>query len=1120
MIPIPENRDFYPINPIVNTIHLQEGDEEIIFSPIQQELVLEDIGFFQEEGHFPQLTLHFENYVKMWNEPFKSLKGIFNIKKQFMEPLYGFLSDVAFYFVIKEYNPLDTVDALFHQGCFSPESRELLRESIYTLNCFQNEDEFSCEPHLHFPTITMNQKLLLEKIYWLVLHPLYHFLETNIKEKRLSDLKFLFQDIDLIRMTFDSKYPELPEQLVSHIALHHCQTKTSLETHLHYFKALSKLSKDSIRECYFKILEINLQQDDATDIFQILLNVPSDSGMRLSFDCRLKKLEAGLSEMTTKLHDTHEGYKTIAITLPSLPLRPRYLKPSLIGQMVEGKSYVLKYEEYNFHVKHMPFHPLMEYAIHNLTSRIAGKITPPNLLVRLDVYTTTGKKSYPVIISERLQGKNLSNDWKNITLNQSYTWNFLCSVLTRPGDGKFSNYIIDNSQNLFCVDNQYSFVEPVDQGKIQFCSALFSLFPLESHLDQEVLKEFAALDIDALLLAWIEDVIRKEKEYLNIFPKGIEGSFTPTILFPEGAVTTLYLQFWSLKNMIQQALDRNEPVAVGDLLNELISLTDESIGVLIHKAYDTFHKLSDAHERLHKAILRTDKSFTSIQYCQALKIDFSIEKIEKQRCYSPEEAKKEIISIQNKENCNINFKQSKRAKLAELALIRKIEIKAKIASQEEETCKVILSLAKSDGISIQDFREIQPKILIQTMKYCARLAENEEPTEEKRVAIKFFFKIFIESIRNDDINENHPIQNFFYKKMLEGGYRPKQLFGGKWKLQKILSQDLETAMNQIENETSPLNLKSKEELLLNINYFRGVLAGDLSGNRYKPAGGGVNGAILFRHFESGLKQPNFLLFNETTYVPFLGVFKPHPLTVREFKGWFDLTQWGERIKTVAGMDAYLNHKDPDCRLHNEIFAYELFHIFQFNAYIHFPTTLQFKNKNDIMGRTGSFCAFIPEFDIVGKHISILDEKNRHYEDEELHIWQMSKIFDFLTGNMDGHEGNAFVKLDNNKHVISAVNFDYDKAFAIRLTPKIGNQYKWAQLEISKRNFTEKTKLALKNIFIESEPESKIQMFLKKARERSDLNFTLHQEILLRNRIEILTKIVLCEIQQLSELKKF
>ena len=103
-----------------------------------------------------------------------------------------------------------------------------------------------------------------------------------------------------------------------------------------------------------------------------------------------------------------------------------------------------------------------------------------------------------------------------------WTWMLLCSILIRPGDGRLSNYVLDADNNIFCIDNDIAFVEPVVTEKllfhkVNFCCALFCLFP-DKPLDPKVLEEFCALDADALLNGWIEDVIKKEQEYLSLFP--------------------------------------------------------------------------------------------------------------------------------------------------------------------------------------------------------------------------------------------------------------------------------------------------------------------------------------------------------------------------------------------------------------------------------------------------------------------------------------------------------------------------------------------------------------------------------------------------------------------------
>ena len=138
--------------------------------------------------------------------------------------------------------------------------------------------------------------------------------------------------------------------------------------------------------------------------------------------------------------------------------------------------------------------------------------------------------------------------------NASYTWHLLCAILTRPGDGHFSNYLIDLKGDLYCVDNDCSFVELVKKSSsTHFCAAPFAMLPLDTPLDLEVLKQFVALDAFAILIDWIENVIDKEKEFLDLFSNEKErdrlftedpdNAFVPTILFKEGALSLCIFSF-------------------------------------------------------------------------------------------------------------------------------------------------------------------------------------------------------------------------------------------------------------------------------------------------------------------------------------------------------------------------------------------------------------------------------------------------------------------------------------------------------------------------------------------------------------------------------------------------
>ncbi len=422
----------------------------------------------------------------------------------------------------------------------------------------------------------------------------------------------------------------------------------------------------------------------------------------------------------------------------------------------------------------------------------------------------------------------------------------------------------------------------------------------------------------------------------------------------------------------------------------------------------------------------------------------------------------------------------------------------------------------------EDLRKIEPGKLIQAINYCAELSENKYLTYQDKEIIKKFFDSFIKAIRSEKTDKTGK----FFNEMLKHGYRADVLLGGKFNLQRIISENLDKAFLDLENGVFS-DAKDINEQILRTNFYRGILAGDLNGNQYKPAGGGVNGAIFFTKLEWDLDLKRTVAFTswENHDTRFLGVFKPHPYSVWEEKG-YSMLQMAELGKEFFGMASYLNPNDEDKRVHNEIYAYELFHAFGFNQYIGYPTTLEFANKNDSKGRPASFCEFLPGLDVVKDHVkksgkseaksNNLDEKYKKYSDEELFLWQMSKIFDFLTGNMDGHEGNAFVAFNDKHQLTKAVNFDYDKAFPAREPINVFNQYKWGSLEISKEhNFTTKTIEALQRMKNEMEPN--LQKFKEKTYGTNRKNFTDSQEKLFFEKIKILDEILSGNIKNLYDL---
>ena len=481
---------------------------------------------------------------------------------------------------------------------------------------------------------------LLERCYWLVLAPLYtseHLLNMS------------FYKADLIQMAFTTRLSEetLTLPFIKHMVKYLVEREATIEEHRDYYSALSKL-KGEFRNTYLSVLEEKQVSIDE------LLTIPTPAGMRALFHRNHEKLIQGLMTMT----DITPTSVSCVIGTES-----RYLKQSIIDTLFDAQGNIHKtyshsahnvcritHRGYDLHFKQKPSHPLMEYAIHNLTSRIAGSLTPAIELLYFQVH----KRCYPVLVSQTIPGLTLK-ETQDLEIKQ-WSWMLLCTILTRPGDGRVANYVVHNRQ-IYCVDNDVSFIEPVLthtlSRQVHFSAAPFCLFSLNTPLDTEVLEAFSTLDSAAILDGWIEDIIAKEKEYTKLFPEKMrktlyeedpQNTFTTTILFREGTFATLNLQFLRLQNRISRALSEKDNLTAGNLLQELISIREDAIGIYVYKAYEK--AMSVPLEKRVQTILRskTDQSMTTVQYHKAClgKVP-TFEEIEQKRLYSPEQARQEFL---------------------------------------------------------------------------------------------------------------------------------------------------------------------------------------------------------------------------------------------------------------------------------------------------------------------------------------------------------------------------------------------------------------------------------------------------------------------------------------------
>lgn len=268
----------------------------------------------------------------------------------------------------------------------------------------------------------------------------------------------------------------------------------------------------------------------------------------------------------------------------------RYLKEEIACQIFDKniRTFSDRYARYSntwFSLKTMPERPLMDYAVHNLSSRLGKALTPYTQLLRLEVVTDEKPVVYPLLMSETIPGpnsqpneelKDLYLDWDTFSTQQKKHWTqmFLFSVLAHP-----RNYVLDARANIFCIDNATSFSECMIGDVFDFNSIAFKCFK-DVSLDAESLEMFSTLNPETLLEGWLNEVIKKEEEYSSLFDLSERrtsfdssgGLFSTEIIFKEGVLSNLFLQFVFLQDYIKRRLTNSGSVSPLQLLEQIISL--------------------------------------------------------------------------------------------------------------------------------------------------------------------------------------------------------------------------------------------------------------------------------------------------------------------------------------------------------------------------------------------------------------------------------------------------------------------------------------------------------------------------------------------------------------------
>ncbi len=513
------------------------------------------------------------------------------IQEHYRKPLVQFLSDLILYHKIEHKNLLDGIDAL--KDVFTENSRVLLKESVgFLYHLFLSYNEETLVSSLQEKEIAV-----LQKCHWLVLSPLY------------SEIT----------------------------ALQKCHWLVLSPLNSILYTGQEPLNLDTIAQTKgFNLLYEEAQfRKDMKEIF-----VPGPTKVKIT-RCD-----------SDALHSCHLHSDYLCSDLADEILDKEGGEGGLVNHYVGSAHQVCSIG--GFHLKQRPSYPLIEYAVHNLCSRIAGDFTPCVELVRFDI----GDTFYPVLISRTISGNKLKKG-DPLDLKQ-WTRMLLCAILTRPADGQFWNYIIKD-QKIYCVDNDLSFVEPAEvswsnlgrwsSSEVHFFTILFCMQSLDTNLDQAALDEFKDLDRASILDGWIEDVIQKEKEYTALFSEAERDilskedskgkTFTTSIPFKKGALATLDLQFWRLQALI----GRSEKLKSGDLLKELINIHQESVGAYVYKAYDNAKNCPLDKVKAKITSSTEVGSLTNVEYQKAV-LGKKIEKHDdfKNETHPPESARKEFVA--------------------------------------------------------------------------------------------------------------------------------------------------------------------------------------------------------------------------------------------------------------------------------------------------------------------------------------------------------------------------------------------------------------------------------------------------------------------------------------------
>jgi hypothetical protein len=270
--------------------------------------------------------------------------------------------------------------------------------------------------------------------------------------------------------------------------------------------------------------------------------------------------------------------------------------------------------------KQYPEMPGVEYAIDKLFELLIGHGTSFTDLAKL---TPANGESYPVLISQGIQGENLhdvlSDPIKARQLEKldplAFSELLIASLLVNFEDAKPDNFILELQPNgtyrLVGVDNDHAFVPPlVKEGgsTVQVKCILYCLDLMKQPIHPAARERFLSFTPERLLRLWLNQLNEQNQRYCALFSeierrelfdtKKRPGMVIP-IPFKTGAIAEIYQKFQRLQLALKES-----PQLSG---LELLRIVIPSLGIRYEEA---FHSCKNPLERF--------LSLTSTQYSIAI----------------------------------------------------------------------------------------------------------------------------------------------------------------------------------------------------------------------------------------------------------------------------------------------------------------------------------------------------------------------------------------------------------------------------------------------------------------------------------------------------------------------